>query len=267
MEGVETNRECEGNTLGSKPSYKEKVSGLTQESMGDEELVSDDEEEDIDEDPNCPVTKLSEAEERRLRKPWRHHHRSCFRFKAIPATTAAAASSSARPQNPSDLILATVVGATATTVEDSGRRLPFPASPFSCNGEAALGGELGVVWQSSEQQLWTSIFPSPARMLKQSPLASSDDSAAASLSGEEPLIRFFSDVGRRRHRSSAMVISHPSSQVVSFPSLFPRQCSSGVGRWRSWRKLPVDAPVSPPRSNGNAMGGGGMSATISSKVE
>nr|GMD70609.1 hypothetical protein Iba_chr12eCG7990 [Ipomoea batatas] len=156
---------------------------------------------------------------------------------------------------------------TATTVEDSGRRLPFPASPFSCNGEAALGGELGVVWQSSEQQLWTSIFPSPARMLKQSPLASSDDSAAASLSGEEPLIRFFSDVGRRRHRSSAMVISHPSSQVVSFPSLFPRQCSSGVGRWRSWRKLPVDAPVSPPRSNGNAMGGGGMSATISSKVE
>nr|GMD66254.1 hypothetical protein Iba_chr12cCG13250 [Ipomoea batatas] len=156
---------------------------------------------------------------------------------------------------------------TATTVEDSGRRLPYPASPFSCNSEAALGGELGVVWQSSEQQLWTSIFPSPARMLKQSPLASSDDSAAASLSGEEPLIRFFSDVGRRRHRSSAMVISHPSSQVVSFPSLFPRQCSSGVGRWRSWRKLPVDAPVSPPRSNGNAMGGGGMSATISSKAE
>nr|GMC97872.1 replication factor A protein 1-like [Ipomoea batatas] len=74
----------------------------------------------------------------------------------------------------------------------------------------------------------------------------------------------------RQQQSSPVVgisVELPATSGESSNLLFPRQCSSSVRQWRDWKKLPVDAPVSPPRSNGNAMGGGGMSATSSSKAE
>nr|GMD81216.1 hypothetical protein Iba_chr13eCG9440 [Ipomoea batatas] len=69
----------------------------------------------------------------------------------------------------------------------------------------------------------------------------------------------------RQQQSSPVVgisVELPATSGESSNLLFPRQCSSGVRRWCGWRKLPVDAPVFPPRSNGNAMGGGGMSSNL-----
>nr|GMC82257.1 hypothetical protein Iba_chr04bCG11720 [Ipomoea batatas] len=79
---------------------------------GDEELVSDDEEEDIDEDPNSHVIKLSEAEKRRLRKPWRQS-------RAIAAVTLywrAGPFAKRQPQSPS--------AGESTDSRNASRRLP-----------------------------------------------------------------------------------------------------------------------------------------------
>ncbi|XP_019166933.1 PREDICTED: uncharacterized protein LOC109162703 [Ipomoea nil] len=89
MEGVEIHQSVEGQTTTTscettaeqpkappesqsrKPSFKETVTGVTQESSEADDIDSDDDEVDMDEDPECPEITLTKADKIRMRKPWR----------------------------------------------------------------------------------------------------------------------------------------------------------------------------------------------------
>lgn len=52
-------------------SYKESLAGVRFESQEENEVVSDDDDIDREEDPECPEVRLTKEEKIRLRKPWK----------------------------------------------------------------------------------------------------------------------------------------------------------------------------------------------------
>nr|GMC66560.1 hypothetical protein Iba_chr02eCG6880 [Ipomoea batatas] len=122
-----------------------------------------------------------------------------------------------------------------------------------CHPDAATERKLARTWQQAARRMTTAEKLQRRGRAAAARQSSGDERAPAwttATSSPDPCRRVSWDsqpatalIARQQQSSPVVGISVelPATSGESSNLLFPRQCSSGVRRWRGWRKLPVDA--------------------------